>query len=221
MKTRDGTTVPGRWQVVALAGVALVACGSIRIAAQGKPVPPAMDSVATPAPDDSANGYRRMTLGEFAARTLGPRALFRDVATAGFDQATRRPTQWPRSWRGYGDRASSRLGTDAIAQSVVFGVSYALDERPAHFTLCGCTGTGARVAHALLMPMRMDTPRGAHLSLLAPMSQFGSAILITSLHPGGFSVRDGLVSGGVGVLASALGSVAREFWPWHRRPFGI
>jgi hypothetical protein len=67
----------------------------------------------------------------------------------------------------------------------------------------------------------MDTPRGTHLSLLAPASEIGSAILITSMHPGGFSVRDGLGAGAVGVLVSALGSVAREFWPWHRRPFGI
>lgn len=49
----------------------------------------------------------------------------------------------------------------------------------------------------------------------------GSGILITSLHPGGFSVRDGLVSGGIGVLVASLGAVAREFWPWHHWRFGI
>jgi hypothetical protein len=162
-----------------------------------------------------------MTVGEYAGRILGPRALLRDVATAGFEQAIRRPTQWPRNWRGYGDRVSSRLGTTAIAQTVVFGVSNALDERPAHFTLCECTGTGARIGHALLVPLRMSTPRGTRLSLLAPVSEIGSAILITGLRPGGFSARDGLVSGAIGVAGTALGSVARELWPWHRRPFGI
>jgi hypothetical protein len=162
-----------------------------------------------------------MSLGEYGARVLGPRALLRDIATAGFDQATGRPTQWSQDWRGYGDRVSSRLGTAAVAQAVVFGVSNALDERPAHFTLCDCAGTGARLRHALFMPLRMDTPRGPHLSLLAPASEIGSSILITGLRPGGLSVRDGLIGGSVGVLGSALGSVAREFWPWHRRPFGI
>jgi hypothetical protein len=147
--------------------------------------------------------------------------LLRDIALAGFDQATGRPTQWATNWRGYGDRVSSRLGTAAVAQAVVFGVSTALDERPAQFTLCDCTSTGARLRHALFTPLRMDTPRGPHLSLLAPASEIGSAVLITSLRPGGFSVRDGLLGGAVGVLGSALGSAARELWPWHRRPFGI
>jgi hypothetical protein len=237
MATRGGTTrVLGRWRSAAFAAIVLVAGGSSRLTAQSPPLPPPADTAGSVPPraaadtsqsasalaaGDSVNAYRRMSLGEYGSRVLGPRALLRDVATAGFDQATGRPTQWPKSWRGYGDRVSSRLGTAAVAQAVVFGVSNALGERPAHFTLCGCTGTRARITHALLMPMRMDTPRGPHLSLLAPVSELGSSILITSLHPGGFSVRDGLIGGAVGVLGSALGSVGREFWPWHRRPFGI
>lgn len=171
--------------------------------------------------DDSVHAYQRMTFSEYGARLLGPRALGRDIAAAGLQQATGRPTQWARNWHGYGNRLSSRLGAEAIAQTVVFGVSNVVDERPAHFSLCDCTGTGARFRHALLVPLQMATPQGPHLSVLAPASEIGSGILITSLHPGGFSVRDGLVSGGIGVLVASLGAVAREFWPWHRRPFGI
>jgi hypothetical protein len=236
MTTRDGTTPAlGRWHVVAFAAIWIVACGSIPLAAQSPPVlPPADTTGSAPARaesdtshstslarGDSVNGYLRMTPGEYVYRILGPRALLREAATAGFDQATKRPKEWPKTWSGYGHRALSRLGTEAIAQSVVFGVSQSLDERPAHFALCKCTGTGARLGHALLHPLRMDTPRGPHVSVLAPASEIGSAILITSLHPGGLSVWDGLVGGAVGVLVSALGSVAREFWPWHRRPLGI
>jgi hypothetical protein len=200
--------------------IALIACGSIALGAQDPPAPPTADTAGSTG-RDTANAYLRMTIGEYADRVVGPRALLRDVAIAGFDQATGRPKQWPKNWRGYGDRVSSRLGTGVIAQAVVFGVSNSLDERPSHFTLCQCVGTGARVMHALLVPLRMNTPNGPHLSLLAPMSEIGSAILITSLHPGGFSVRDGLISGAVGVAGSAAGAVAREFWPWKRRPFGI
>ncbi|HEY2064527.1 MAG TPA: hypothetical protein VGG84_01100 [Gemmatimonadaceae bacterium] len=204
--------------------LALVACGSVGLGAQNPPPPP----TAPPPADttsavrrDTADVYLRMTIGEYANRVVGPRALLRDVAIAGFDQLTGHPKEWPRTWRGYGDRASSRLGTGVIAQAVVFGVSNLLDERPAHFTLCQCTGTRPRLEHALLVPLRMNTPNGPHFSLLAPMSEIGSSILITSMHPGGFSVRDGLIGGAVGVSGSALGAVAREFWPWKRRPFGI
>jgi hypothetical protein len=236
MTMRDGTTPAfGRRRVVAFAAIWIVACGSIRLAAQSPAVLPPADTTgsarAQAAPDtshvtslargDSVNGYRRMTPGEFAYRVLGPRALLREAAAAGLDQATKRPKEWPKTWSGYGHRALSRLGTEAIAQSVVFGVSQSLDERPEHFALCKCIGAWPRLGHALLHPLRMDTPRGPHVSVLAPASEIGSAILITSLHPAGLSVRDGLVSGAVGVLVSSLGSVAREFWPWHRRPFGV
>ena len=203
--------------------MALVACGSIGLGAQNPPAPP-----TPPTPDtigatarDTTNAYLRMTIGEYFSRVVGPRALLGDVAIGGFDQVTRHPKEWPKTWRGYGDRVSSRLGTGVIAQAVVFGVSNALDERPAHFTLCQCIGTRARLEHALLVPLRMNTPNGPHLSYLGPMSEIGSSILITSMHPGGFSVRDGLIGGAIGVGGSALGAVAREFWPWKRRPFGI
>jgi hypothetical protein len=53
------------------------------------------------------------------------------------------------------------------------------------------------------------------------LSEIGSSILITSMNPRGFSVGDGLRAGGAGVLATSLLSVAREFWPWHRRPPGF
>jgi hypothetical protein len=199
-----------------LALLGALACASSTIGAQT-----ATDTSSARAYDDSVHAYRRMTIGEYGGRVAGPRALLRGIAVAGFDQATRHPREWPKTWRGYEDRVSSRLATGVIAQAVVFGVSNALDERPAHFTLCRCSGTRQRLEHALLVPLRMSTPNGPHVSLLAPMSEIGSGILVTSLHPAGFSARDGLIAGSVGVLGSALGAVAREFWPWRRRPFGI
>jgi hypothetical protein len=217
-----------------LATVTMLTCGSLRLGAQ-KPPSPGADTTAlliirdpgavadtsAPAADDMAKGYHRMTLGEYGNRVLGPRALLRDAATAGYGQFRGRPIEWSKDWHGYGNRVSSRLGTAAIAQTIVLGVSVLRDERPAHFTLCDCTGTSARLGHALITPLLMDTPQGQHFSLLAPASEIVSAILITSLHPGGLSLTSGLGAGAVGIAATALGAVAREFWPFHRRPFGI
>jgi hypothetical protein len=235
MKSRDGTTrVLGLSSVMTLGVITMIACGCARVAAQNPPSPGAdttalrrlvaPDSAAdatAAAGDDPDKGYHRMTLEEWGARVLGPRAVLRDVATAGFSQVRGAPTEWSKNWQGYGNRLSSRLGTEAIAQTIVLGVSLARDERPAHFTLCECTGTAARFGHALLTPLNMETPQGQHFSLLAPASEIVSAILITSLLPGGFAVRAGLSGGALGIAASALGAVGREFWPFHRRPFGI
>jgi hypothetical protein len=235
MKMRDGTTrVLGLSSVMTLGAVTMITCGGMRLGAQHPPSPgadttalrimPAPDSVADTtavASDDPEKGYHRMTLEEWGSRVLGPRALIRDVATAGYSQVRGSPIEWSKNWQGYGNRVSARLGTAAIAQTIVLGVSVARDERPAHFTLCECTGTSARLGHALVTPLMMETPQGQHFSLLAPASEIVSAILITSLLPGGLALRAGLSGGAVGIAASALGAVGREFWPFHRRPFGI
>jgi hypothetical protein len=229
MTTRDGTArLFGLPHVWTLGTLTMIACGSMRLGAQTPPSPGAdttalliIHDTATIADTSAPAGYHRMTLGEYGNRVLGPRSLLRDVATAGYSQLRGRPTEWSKSWQGYGNRLASRLGTQAIAQTIVLGVSVIRDERPAHFTLCECTGTTERLGHALVTPLMMETPQGQHLSLLAPASEIVSAILVTSLLPGGFALRSGLASGAVGVAASALGAVAREFWPFHRRPFGI
>jgi hypothetical protein len=220
MKTLDDTVSLFRRLSTMTLGAALIIAGGGRHIAAQVPRSPGPDTVAL-ADANVLNGYHRITLAEYGDRILGPRALARDLATAGFGQMTRRPTEWSRSWDGYGKRVSSRLVSDAIAQTIVAGASAIRDERPAHFTVCHCGGTTARVGHALLTPLLMETPRGEHRSLLVPASEIGSAILVTSLHPGGFSLKGGLASGTVGIAVSALGAVAREFWPSRWRPFGI
>jgi hypothetical protein len=227
------------------ATIVMTLCGGVRLAAQQPAVPvvPAdttkaaaaglvADTVnATPVRADSARtdsakadattAYRHVTLAEYMSRVLGPRALLKDLALAGVDQGLKRSTDWPNTWGGYGNRVSSRLGMAAISQAVKLGAAAALDERPAQFTRCRCVGTESRVLHAALVPWTMDSPTGTHRSMIGPASEIGSAILVTSLKRGGFSARDGLLAGATGVLGSSLVSVAREFWPWHRRPPGF
>ncbi len=190
----------------------LALCGTLRLGAQQPALPVNADSAEIDTlAVDSATAYRRFTIEDYTWRVFGPRALLRDVAAAGIGQAR----------EGYGNRMSSHLGSAAISQGVILGVSAAFNERPARFTLCQCTGKRSRFVHAMLIPWQMDAPNGTHLSLIAPVSEIGSAILLTNINPRGFSVRDGLVSGATGLLLSSLSSVAREFWPWHRRPPGF
>lgn len=179
-------------------------------------------AVSVPAHDgaDTAISYRPMSFAEFTNRVVGPRALLGDFALAGLQQATHRPAEWPKNWDGYESRVSSRLGARAISNTFELGVSAAFNERPAQFSLCSCTGTSRRFLHAMLSPLRMDTPHGPHYSPIGPLSAIGGSILITSLQPRGFSAGDGVRGGAVGILGSSLVSVAREFWPWHWRPFG-
>jgi hypothetical protein len=228
LAARSGAT----W--IAASAMALLVGGRARLGAQEPTSPPvAVDTAARPGghttevssgpplDPDSARPYRRMTLSEYAGRILGPRALGSAVVSAGIQQLRQSPKEWSKDWRGYDNRLTSRLGAHAIAQTFVFGVSLARDERLAVFTRCNCTGDRPRLAHALLTPFRVDTPDGTRLSVIVPASEIVGSVLITGLRPGGFNVKDGLVGGATSLLVSSAFSTVREFWPWHRRPPGI
>jgi hypothetical protein len=186
-----------------------------------------LSSLATGMQDDgwqplsSETPYQRFSLSEYRSRVLGPGALFRDIFISSFGQTVRQPTQWPRTWGGYSNRLTSRVGSEAISQTVVFGLSAALDQRPARFAPCDCRGFGPRLLHAALIPWEMSSPHGTHLSLLAPTSHIASALLATSLQPGGFSAQNGLRGGALGIALFSASDVLREFWPWARHPFGL
>ncbi len=234
------------WPALLVGALVSLMGGTARLAAQNPMPPPtptssgladppaapaaatAVDTTAAAAPArhrtadaDSVDVYKRFTLAEYGARVFRRRALLGDVAFSGLTQMAKRPSEWPRTWEGYGNRASLRLGTRAISQAVTLGVAAARDERPADFSRCRCAGTGPRLRHAVLTPYQMNTPNGKHSSLLAPAVELASSILVTSMRPGGFSVRDGLVRGAFSLSLSSAGSVVREFWPWRRRPLGL
>ena len=147
--------------------------------------------------------------------------MLRSAALAVYDQWRGHPKQFPRSGRGYVDRFSSRAGQLAIAHTIRFAASRALDERPALFAPCRCQGFQRRVSHALALPYRVVSPSGTHLSMLTPVADLTSGVLVTSVHPGGFSLNEGVRIGLTDLVASSLISVGREFWPFHWRPPGV
>ena len=186
------------------------------------------ERVAGNAPGDFADtlvsrdaSYRAVTFPDYVTNVVGPRSLLESVGFAALAQATDRATEWPKTWRGYGDRLSTRLGEVALAQSIRLGLFAALRERSVDATRCQCIGVRARLAHAALTPVRVDTPRGARLSMLGPVSEIGGSLLITTLRPDGFSWREGLRGGVISVAMSPLLPLAREFWPWRWRPPGL
>jgi hypothetical protein len=165
--------------------------------------------------------YHPETVSEYSSRIVGPRTLVRILALSEFDQATHRPREWDRTWPGFEDRSSSRLASGAIERTVVFTMSRAVDERQAEFTLCGCDGIGARLRHAALTSVRVNSPNGTHVSPLTPIAEMAGALLVTGVRPEGFSATEGLRGGLTAIGGHAVLYVARELWPWHRRPPGF
>jgi len=148
-------------------------------------------------------------------RTFGPVTILRSAAVAGFEQYRGQPREWPKSRRGYVDRFSSSLGAAMMGSTLRFGLSHALDERVGQFEPCGCRGFLSRAGHAAAIPFEAYTKSGGRrFSVLTPASEIGSALLVTSVKPGGFSVRDGVRGGLIGLASMAAVSVVHEFWPW-------
>jgi len=170
---------------------------------------------------DSSVRYRPESFSHFAMQTFGPVPLLRSTAMAGFDQWRRQPDGWFQNRRGLRDRLDSRLGAEVLAHTIRFGFARAAREEQGKFRRCDCADFGARLEYALLTPFRVETPHGEHISALTPFGDITSAVVVTSVHPGGFSVRRGLLSGASGLASASLTSVAREFWPWRWRPPGL
>jgi hypothetical protein len=176
---------------------------------------------APAAPQDSASRFRAESFASFAKRTFGPMPLLRSTALAGFDQFRRQPVHWTQTSRGFRDRLDSRLGGEVLGHSIRFAFARVANEQPEKYHVCQCEGVEPRLSHALLAPLRVATPNGQRLSAMAPLGVLVSALAVTSVHPGGFSLSRGLESGASGVGSAALTSVVREFWPWRWRPPGL
>jgi hypothetical protein len=173
------------------------------------------------APADSDARFRSESFASFAKRTVGPMPLLRSMEFAGFDQWRRQPMHWTQTSRGFRDRLDSRLGGEVLSHSIRFAFERAAHEQPEKYHLCQCDGLEPRLSHALLAPLRVETPNGQRLSAMAPLGVLVSSLAVTSVHPGGFSLSRGLESGAGGVASAALTSVVREFWPWRWRPPGL
>src|SRR5687768_4425663 len=89
------------------------------------PSPQASPSPA-PTPEyvfpENAERFRR-----YVKSTVGPFALFRSAASAGFQQASDSPEEWEQGAKGYGKRFASNFGRHAIQQTVTYGLDEALD----------------------------------------------------------------------------------------------
>jgi hypothetical protein len=150
--------------------------------------------------------------------TFGPRPLFRGVLLAGFDQWRGRVAAFPQNGRGFEDCVGSRYAQVAISHTIRFGLARAVDQRSVKYEPCSCGDSISRFRHALMAPFRVSTPNGRRLSMLFPMTEIASGILVTAARSDGLHVRDGIRSGLTGVAAESGISLVKEYWPWRWRP---
>jgi hypothetical protein len=162
--------------------------------------------------------YTTESVSRYLDGLVGPRAILRGVALAGFDQWRHHPRSYPKTWRGFEDRLGSRYGQVAISHTLRFGLSRAFEQRTFRYEPCRCGDSASRFTYAVLSPLRVITPHGVQLSALNPATEIASGILVTSVRPGGFKMGEGVRNGVTGLAGESLFSLVREFWPWKWRP---
>ena len=180
------------------------------------PVPDSTKRAAPDAPSDSV--YHPEAFGEYARGIVGPGAIARATLLAGFDQWRGNPSAYARTWRGFGERLGSRFAQVSISHTLRFGLARAFDERSVRYRPCVCGDTSSRFRYALLSPLRVTSPSGVHLSVMNPISEVASGILVTGVRSSGLHVGEGIRDGLTGLAAESALSMLREFWPWKWRP---
>jgi hypothetical protein len=162
--------------------------------------------------------YQPLTLNGYLVGLVGPRAVIRSLALAGFDQWRGHPVAYGRTWRGFEDRLGSRFGQVAISHTLRFGASRIFDERTIRYQPCACGDSLSRLRYAVLGPLRVNSPTGVHLSPLNPVAEIVSGVLVTGVRSSGLHVGEGVRAGVSGLAFESLGNIVREFWPWRWRP---
>jgi hypothetical protein len=200
----------------AIAFAAAVITLPFRAAAQD----PQRDSVVAPVTPlvQTDSVYQPEDLRGYLFGTFGPRPLIRSLALAGFDQWRGHPSAFPQNRRGFADRLGSRYAQVAISHTIRFGLSRAFEQRTIRYQPCACGDSISRFTYALVSPLRVNTPNGRRLSMMNPLTEIASGILVTAARSDGLHVGDGIRNGITGVAAESATALLREFWPWRWRP---
>jgi len=177
-------------------------------------------AAAAPAPDRPSAPlvYTPLTQSERARRyaksMFGMEAVGRAAAGAGIQQWTNTPHEWGEGAEGYGRRFANSFGENIVRQTIVYGVSSAIDEDNRYFR-SERTGFGSRTMYAVestFLARRSDGTR--RLSYSRIIGLVATAFISRAWQPPSESGP----SHAAGSLGTTVGTeigfnIAREFLP--------
>lgn len=188
----------------------------LRAETRRAPQPDEPAQVTTPPATSNSNDYVRPTKQERARRYLldiaGPLALLGVGVAAGFDQGSHEPVEWGQGAAGYGKRYASRLGQNAIQQTVTYGLSEALRQDSA-FHKSERHSFGERLGDALAQNITSRTATGRRVLSASRLAGFyvGGLVPAVTWYPDRFGYKDGLRQGTYSLAFGFGVNVLREF----------
>jgi hypothetical protein len=176
---------------------------------------------SVPNTNQSSNQIRQTTyvrpnskerFNRYLKSTVGPVALAKNVASAGFSTWRNSPEEWGKQWEGFGRRFASNLGRSAIRNTT----SYALEETfklDSRFYRSPNRKVGARLKNALISPVTARDANGKRVFGFPRIAGTYAAGIISyeTWYPSRYNYKDGLRSGTISFGRAALVNLVREF----------
>ena len=163
------------------------------------------------------NGYvfpsAKRRFNRYVKSTIGPFSLFRSAASAGIQQWHNSPEEWGQGMEGYGKRFGSTVGSNAIRQTVTYGLSEAF-KLDTGFEKSKHTKFWPRLKDALVQNVTSRTRSGKRV-LSAPIlvgTYAGTIIPSETWYPERYSYKDGLRGGSYSLLFGFGINIVREFF---------
>ncbi|MBS1794949.1 MAG: hypothetical protein JSS81_13900 [Acidobacteria bacterium] len=188
----------------------------LAVSVAGQQTEPATKDAKDDQPKPNAAGYVRPTPKErrkdFIDSVVGPYALARTVAGAGFSTWRNSPAEWGGQWEGFGRRVASNFGRNAIRQTIVYGLdeSFKLDSK---FYRSKKRTFGAKIKNALLSTVTARTPGGRRVFGFPRIAgtYASSIVAYEAWYPKRYDYKDGLRSGTISLGFNAVFNLFKEF----------
>ena len=172
---------------------------------------PAVAAKPTPSPD-YVFPTPRERFNRYVKSTVGPERLLRAAASAGIAQWRDSPEEWGQGAEGYGKRFASRMGQNAIRQTVIYGLDSAMG-LDTGFERSKRKGFMPRLKDALVQNVTSRNRSGDRVISIPRFAGVytGSIIATETWYPDRYSYKDGLRRGTTSLLTGFGINVVREF----------
>jgi hypothetical protein len=135
------------------------------------------------------------------------------IVFSGYDQLTNSPSEWGKSWSGYGKRVASNVGASWIQQGVTEGLA-AVMNRPLDYRHCTCKTTKNRIGWALKGTVTDEMPNGrTPIAIPRIVGAYVGSFAQTAWRPDnhGNFVAAALIRGTSSIAFGALTNLYHEF----------
>lgn len=148
----------------------------------------------------------------FISSTVGPFALGRMVASAGYSTWRNSPEEWGPTWEGFGRRVASGFGKNVIKQTTKYGLDEAL-KYDSHYYRSKDKSVGGRIKNALISPVTARDKNGKRVVGVPNLvgTYTSSIIAYETWYPARYDWKDGVRSGTISLGFAAGFNLFKEF----------